>query len=49
MLITIDLNPSLEKELRVIAEKEGITIELLIQRILEDYVKELKKSKILEI
>ncbi len=45
MSITIDLEPEIERQLRVIAEKEGITIELLVKRIIEDYIKAYKQSK----
>lgn len=40
MLITINLNPSLEKELELLIEKENINISLLVQQFLEGLIKE---------
>jgi predicted DNA-binding protein len=49
MSITIDLEPEIERQLRIIAEEEGITIELLVKRIIENYIKEYRQSKALEL
>jgi len=49
MSITINLEPEIERQLRIIAEEEEITIELLVKRIIEDYIREYKQSKGLEL
>lgn len=49
MSITINLDPDIERQLRIIAEEEGITTELLVKRIIEDYIREYKQSKTLEL
>ncbi len=40
MSITIDLTPSLEKELASFVEKENINVSLLFQQFLEDLMRE---------
>jgi hypothetical protein len=40
MSITINLNPSLEKELELLIEKENINVSLLFQQFLEGLIKE---------
>lgn len=49
MSITIDLEPEIERQLRIVAEEEGVTIELLVKRIIENYIKEYRQSKALEL
>lgn len=40
MSITIDLDPSLEKELESLVEIEGMNISLLVQQYLESLIQE---------
>jgi hypothetical protein len=49
MTITIDLDPSLEKELESLVETEGVNVSLLVQQFLEGLVQEKRQPSAWEL